>query len=453
MNRTRNIIIFVAVVAVVILFAVFAERGNHQSGLPVQIVTVKYGPFSVKLAENGVVMRPRTETIPTLVAGNIGSINVREGQHVTAGELLATISNPTLMFQAEGSQADYNSSVANVNTAQSNRQNAEVQYRAQAETAKSSLDLAQQVYNEDVALFANQAIPRNQLENDRAKLEQAQVTYDQAVQQVRIGAVSGYGQDSLIYAQANAHKSAITNAQDQQQLASTQIVAPFDGIIQTIATNTNDALRFIQVGDPVTAGQALFTIAASDNYIVRAEVDEQDIINVHVGQRALVSGEDFPGKTIPGHVSQIAPVATKSTDANSTAKQVLTTIVLDTSPSYLKDGMTADVDILTTDMPRALTVPNGAVVTQGSSSYVFVVVNSVARKRNVKIGAVSDTQTVILSGLQAGDKIVGQQNPGLTDGARVEALPNNGLPNSSSGATSGSTSGSVTVVAPAPNAT
>ena len=82
---------------------------------------------------------------------------------------------------------------------------------------------------------------------------------------------------------------------------------------------------------------------------------------MRLGQRANVSGQDFPGKTIRGHVAHIAPVAAKSTDPSSTAKQVLTTIALDSSPSFLKDGMTADVDILTTYIPNAVVVPNDAV--------------------------------------------------------------------------------------------
>lgn len=417
-TRTRNLLIILGAIVALIVIAVFARGGRH-AGLPVATATVTRGAFSVKLAESGVVMSPHSETIPSLVSGNLQSLDVQEGQHVVAGQLLATVYNPTLYFQAAGSQADYSSSVADVGTAHVNEENARVQYQAAVATAKSNLDLAQRIYDEDVTLFTNQAIPRNQLATDRAKLDQARVTYDQAVSQLRLGAVSGYGVDSVQYAQANARKAAIVNQQNQQQLAFTRVTAPFDGVIQSIASDTSDPLRPIRVGSPVTEGQALFTIASSDKYIVRAEIDEQDIINVRRGQRALVSGEDFPGKTIFGHVTLISPIATKSSDASSTAKQVLTTIGLDSSPAYLKDGMNVDVDVLTADMARAVTIPSEAIVTNGGSSYVFVVQRGIAHKRAIQTGASNDTRTVVLSGLAPGEVVVAQHYLGLTDGSGV----------------------------------
>jgi HlyD family secretion protein len=234
--------------------------------------------------------------------------------------------------------------------------------------------------------------------------------------------VTSYTGDSVQYAIAAAKKAQILNDQNQQQIAFTRITAPFDGEIQTVAAQTNDALRPLQPGDGVTAGQSLFTIAGGEGYIVRAEVDEQDIINVRLGQRANVSGQDFPGKTIVGRVAHIAPVATKSSDASSTAKQVLATIALDASPSFLKDGMTADVDILTTYVRDAIVVPNDAVSKIGSRSYVYVVKNGIARKRAIGVGKVSDTTTWVRSGLSPGDVIVTQTVVGLTDGRRVKPL-------------------------------
>ncbi|HEY1867657.1 MAG TPA: efflux RND transporter periplasmic adaptor subunit [Candidatus Cybelea sp.] len=422
MKRVRNLIVLFAALAIVVGIGVAASRRNAGAlAVPTQRVTRT--TFTVKLPENGVVMRPRTATIPTLLAGNIGQIYVKAGDVVAAGELLATIYNPTLEYTAAGSRADAVSASANVSTARVQERNARVGYQAQANTAKSSLDLAQQTYDADVTLFANKAIPRQQLDQDRAKLEQARIAYQQAEQQLKLGAVTSYTGDSVQYAIAAAKKAQILNAQNQQQIAFTRITAPFDGQIQTVAAQPNDALRALQSGDAVTAGQSLFTIAGGEGYIVRAEVDEQDIINVRLGQRANVSGQDFPGHTIVGRVAYIAPVATKSTDASSTAKQVLTTIALDASPSFLKDGMTADVDILTTYVRDAIVVRNDTVSKIGSRSYVYIVENGIARRRSIGVGKVSDTTTWVRSGLSPGDVIVAQAMVGLADGKRVKPLP------------------------------
>lgn len=418
MKRIRNLVLIALALAAVIAVAAVAGRRSGNA-LPVKTQVVKYGVFQIKLPENGVVQHPRAATVPTLVAGNIAAMYVHAGEFVPAGTVLARIDNPTLESDAASSAADYTSAVANIETSRVNEQNARVTYQAAVETARSNLREAERVYDADLTLYANRAIPRNQLDADRAKLDQMRVQYDQAVRQLQLGAVTGYGQNSVQYARAAAQKAAIVNAQNQQQLAFTRITAPFSGIVQSIATESGDPLTSLRAGDPVTAGQPLFTIAQGDRFIVKAEVDEQDIINVRPGQEALISGQDFPGRTIVGHVARIAPVATKSTDASSTARQVLTTIVLDQSPPYLKDGMSVDVDIVTLNLPHAILVPNDAIVKKGSKTYVYVVRKGVARERAVKTGKSSDTSTVILSGLSPGESIVTERNPLLHDGIAV----------------------------------
>lgn len=423
MKRTRNLIVVAAALALIVIVAVVASHRGSGRSMEVKLQKISLSTFSVKLPENGVVMRPLTATVPTLVAGNIGRIYVKAGDRVSAGQLLATIDNPTLEYNAAGSQADFNSAVANVSAARVQEQNARVGYQATVDTNKSALDEARRVYESDVTLFANKAIPRNQLDSDKAKLDQAQVAYDQSVQQARLGAISGYNGSSVQYAAATARKAQIVNAQNQQQLGFTRISAPFDGIVQTVASQASDPMRSLQPGDAVTEGEALFTIAGGGGYIVKAQIDEQDVINVRLGQRVNVSGQDFPGKTIPGVVARIAPVATKSTDASSTAKQVLATIALDSSPAYLRDGMTADVDILTTYVPHAVVVPNDAVIKEGSKSYVFVVTAGKAHKRPIVVGKAAETQTWVKSGLAPGETIVAAKAPGLTDGTRVTPMP------------------------------
>ena len=421
-KRIRNLIILVAAGVLVIVIAVFAGRGQRTT-TQVTVTTVKRTTFSTNLPETGTVQRPRVATIPALIAGNLEQIYVKAGDTVTAGQLLASIVNPTLAATAAGSQADYNSAAANISTARINEQNAKVSYQAAVETATTNLDEARRIYKADVNLYNNKAIPRNQLDVDKAKLDQAQVQYDQALRQLQLGAVTGYGQNSVQYAQAAAEKAAIVNQSNQQQLGFTRITAPVDGVIQTVASQPTDPLTSLRPGDPVTAGQPLFTIAAGGGFIVKAQVDEQDIINVKTGQRVKITGEDFPGKTLTGYVSSIAPVAIKSTDPSSTAKQVVTTIRLDGSPGFLRDGMSVDVDILTTDVRNAIVVPSAALNKDGKGSFVYIVRKGKLVKSYVVTASKNDTQTVVKSGLAPGDSIVSARNPVLHDGQAVTTMP------------------------------
>ena len=180
-----------------------------------------------------------------------------------------------------------------------------------------------------------------------------------------------------------------------------------------------DPLTPLRAGDAVTQGQALFSIAERGNFTVKAQVDEQDVINVHPGQEALVTSEDFPGKTLTGRVASVSPVAIRSTDASSTARQVLTTIVLNASPAFLRDGMSVDVDILTANLHNVLAVPSSAILRDGGKPFVYVVKNAKARKTPIRTGDSNDTQTIVLSGIGAGDRIITAKDPLLKDGSAV----------------------------------
>lgn len=419
-KRLRNILILVAVLVVIIAASILVNHGKNGS-LAVTIVTLKPQRFVVKLPENGILSRPGIQAIPALVGGNLGSLSVRAGQYVYAGKLLATVQNPSLQSSAASSQADYQSAVANISTARIDEQNSRVQYQGGVATAKSNLGEAQRIFNADASLFANKAIAKSQFDADRAKLDQARVAYHQALEQLKLGAVSGYGVNSVQSAKATAQKLQIVNSENQQQLGFTNIVAPFAGRILTVASTPSDSLAPIRVGDPVSTGQALFTISRGDAWIVRTKVDEQDVAQVHLGMRVRVSGEDFGKRKFYGRITAIAPTAQQSNDPSSTARQVLTTVQLDGQAPFFKDGMSVNVDILTTDMRSALSIPTTAIVRVKHKPFVYVVEKGIASKRAVVLGVDNGISTIIKSGVTAGESVVIKPSPLLTDKAHVMA--------------------------------
>ncbi|MBV9409231.1 MAG: HlyD family efflux transporter periplasmic adaptor subunit [Candidatus Eremiobacteraeota bacterium] len=500
MNRRRNILILIAgLVVIVVVGAVMARPQGKAT--TVGVVTASYTHFQTKLPETGYVERPETTTLAALVSGNLGQIYVRPGQHVSAGQLLATIDNPQLVDAELTARAAYEAAQGRARSAQqtnatlpaSNR-SAVVQAEASLEQARFALNQAIQdqragaqsglgyggtsaaqqraaadatvaqratdlsearrIADADRDLFAQKAIARNTLDQDLAKLAQAQVAYDQAkrdrdetyAQITRQSPVLAdrvraerdavtQAEAALASAQANAAQdksgdvqAALGDAQKAaedlryatDQVARLRIVAPYAGVVQTIATETTDTLRPLQPGDAVTSGQAIVTISADTGFVVRARVDEQDIANVRVGEGAIVSGEDLGTTTLPGHVVLIGAVAQKSDDPSNTARQVTTTIALDRTVPYLRDGMSVDVDIVTEDRAHVLALPADAIRHDANNKpFVLVVANGRTAKRMVKLGATSDTQALVLSGLKVGETVVGERNPGIVDAMRV----------------------------------
>lgn len=477
MNRNRNILIAAGGLVLLVLFAVLAGRGRHSAATTVKQQTIVTTAFVSKLPENGVVQRPRTQTLAATVGGNVASIFVRAGDRVQAGQLLATIDNPQIASTAQTSADAYRSAAAHAQSAQlqaraaliaartrltqaqadlANGSQSGLGYgggsaadqRAQAQAslsnARTNLADAQRVYLANKELYANKAISLDALQQSKVKYELAQTAADQAARSLRsLEGQQGRERGVLIenlqsaqqaYRQAQAASDATAAQADASragseyqfaadQAARTAIRAPFAGIVLSVASQPGDALRPIQPGDSVQPGQTIFTLGGDSAFIVRTKVDEQDIINVHVGQRANISGEDFPDKTLSGHVIAISPVAQKSDDPSSTARQIITTIRLDESPSYLRDGMSVDVDILTKDIRRALVIPNDAIVKEKGKAYVYVVGGGIAHKREIRITDSNDTQSIVRSGLHAGDVIVAEKPVDVTDAAPVAAAP------------------------------
>lgn len=332
--------------------------------------------------------------------------------------------------------------------------------RAQAEAnvsmATTSLREARRVYLAYRDLYGEKAVSRDQLDQTEAKYEQAQAAYNQArsartaletqltrshevlVDNLR-SANEGFaqaqaqleaarvqsGSGDVAAAQAEAARAESEFGFAREQAAAMQIRAPYDATVLNVASEKNDPLRPLQPGDAVEVGQPLLALAAQRGFVVRTRVDEQDVINVRLGQRVRITGEDFPGRTLSGRVVEIAPMAQRNGEAQAASRTVATTIVIDEPPSFLRDGMRANVDILTTDLPSAIAVPGEAVVRDSANTYVFVVRDGVARRQLVRVAAANENSSVIASGLRPGDVVVMRNVTALHDGdaVRIASLP------------------------------
>jgi RND family efflux transporter MFP subunit len=495
-NRRRNIIILAIALVAIIGIGAIAARPKGKP-VTVRVVTAAYTRYQTKLPMTGIVQRPQTQTLTALVPGNIQQIYVHPGQHVSGGQLLATISNPQLVNAEQTAHDAYVAAQGRARTAEATgstlptqNRSAVVQAQAALEQARFNLNQAitdqragtqsglgyggtsatqqraaadaavaqretdlreaTRIANADRDLYAQKAIAKNTLDADLAKLQQAQVAYDQAKRDRSETYAAITRQTPVLSDRVRAQRDAVTQAEaalaaarasasqdksgdvqaaradaDQRaadwryaadQVARLRITAPYPGVVQTIASQTADTLRQLQPGDTVTAGQPIMTISANSGFVVRAKVDEQDVAHVRAGQPATISGEDLGTTKLPGHVALVGAVAQKSDDPSNTARQVLTTVALDRAVPYLRDGMNVDVDIITLDKPHVLAVPADAVRRDANNKpYVLVVKADRTAKRSVTLGSTSDTQAVITAGLKAGERIVGERNAGIVD--------------------------------------
>jgi Cu(I)/Ag(I) efflux system membrane fusion protein len=173
------------------------------------------------------------------------------------------------------------------------------------------------------------------------------------------------------------------------------------------------------VGVAVQPGTVLFEVADLSQVWVTAEIHEQDISHIHVGQKARLQLTSFPGETHLGKVGFIYPIL----DSGSRTMRVRLEFKnkTDRDGPRLKPGMYGTVYL---DLPRTtgLMAPAEAIVDTGETHYLFVAKDGGHfEPRMVKVGARHQDRVEILSGVSEGETVVTTGNFLIDSESRLRA--------------------------------
>jgi RND family efflux transporter MFP subunit len=184
-----------------------------------------------------------------------------------------------------------------------------------------------------------------------------------------------------------------------EKLDNYTITAPMAGVVLR---------RDGEVGEIVDPGQVLYRVGVPRPLQVVAEVNEEDIPRVAVGQSVLLRSDAFLGRQLDGKVREMTPMG------DPVAKTYRIRIALpDDTP--LQVGMSVEANVVTREKAGALLIPSDAV--QGSS--VFVIAGDRVAKRSVEVG-IRGTRTIeILSGLGEDERIASPAPAEVADGSWV----------------------------------
>lgn len=192
-------------------------------------------------------------------------------------------------------------------------------------------------------------------------------------------------------------------AAQAQRLEYYKLVAPMDG---TVLKEDGE------VGDMVEPGTILYRIGLKKPLWVVADVNEEDIPRVKVGQRALLRTDAFAGQVLPGTVKQITPAG----DPVSKTFRVRIGLPDDTP---LLVGMSVEANIVSREKRDVVLVPAHAVV----DNNVFIIDDGRARLRKVEIGIRGTGFVEILKGVSEGDIVASPATANIKDGSRVRTAP------------------------------
>jgi HlyD family secretion protein len=179
----------------------------------------------------------------------------------------------------------------------------------------------------------------------------------------------------------------------QQQLSQATIVSPFTGVVSSLG---------LTVGQQATAGSSAAAVGVINptGHGVTLSVDVTKIRQVKVGEKAIV----VPDGSATPLAATVSSVGAAPTASGSTAYDVQ--LAFTPNPTTLRDGIQAAVTITTTQAVKALAVPTSAVNHRGALSYVLVPNGSTTKVQIITVGSVGATYTQVISGLNAGQRVV-----------------------------------------------
>jgi RND family efflux transporter MFP subunit len=187
-----------------------------------------------------------------------------------------------------------------------------------------------------------------------------------------------------------------------QRLEYFKVMAPMDG---TVLKEDGE------VGDMVEPGTILYRIGLDKPLWVVAEVNEEDIPRVHVGQRALLRTDAFANQVLPGVVKQITPAG------DPVAKTFRVRIGLpDDTP--LRVGMSVEANIVSREKPDAILVPANALV----DNSLFIIETGRARRCKVEIGIRGTGFVEVVKGVAEGELVASPATTNIKDGSRVRSV-------------------------------
>ena len=360
---------------------------------------VTVGDMVQTLVASGHVQSPHRIDVSAQITSTVVAVAVHEGEHVKQGQLLLTL-------ESREAQAGLQQALASVAQAQTHLRQlhelsepvaalAQSQAQTNLQSAENTFKRTQQLYEQAFVGASAKEEAERQL-----RLAKAQVLINQ--QQWHSVQASG---TEVANANAVLQQSLASLGTAQAKLAYTRILAPRSGIL--IARN-------IEAGDGVQAGKVLLVLSPDGATELVVNIDEKNLRWVHVGQTALASADAFADQRFPAEVMFINPGVDPLRGSVEVRLKVLH------APAFLTQDMTVSVDIEVAKRSAALHIPMTALHNSDKAlPWVLVVRNHEAIQVPVAVGLQSKNIAEVLSGLQAGERLVPVAEAGIHAGSRL----------------------------------
>lgn len=408
LKKYRVLLILLLVIAVGAGAFWFNRNRNANAVSTYQTTPIQRGKLTATIGATGTVRAKQTAILVWQAAGTVDTVNVKVGDNVPSGFVMAFLSKASLPQSIILAEADLASAQKTLDDLL-NSDTARAQAAIALRDAQAAYDLAKKrrdgldgliditeivtkkrntpfgvIEVKETKTYKGYADKTTIAKSDeqlalaQARLDDAQRTYDRLT--------SG---NSVEITSAEARISA---AQATLNLA--RVTTPFGGIVTE---------SYPLPGDLVGAGTAAFRIDDLSSLLVDVNVSEVDINSVAVGQPVTLTFDAILGRQYNGLVVEVAQTGTITAGVVS----FKVTVELTDADLSVKPGMTAAVNITVKELTDVLLVPNRAVRLSEGERVVYILENDQPVKKTIRLGSSSDTMSVLAGGdVQEGDFVI-----------------------------------------------
>jgi HlyD family secretion protein len=183
------------------------------------------------------------------------------------------------------------------------------------------------------------------------------------------------------------------------------IRAPMDGMVVMQTTYRGGDMYQIEVGDRLSPGQPFMRVVDPASMQLDATMNQAESQVVRLGQRATVRFDAFPDIVVKGRVQAVGALAIGGRRVNFNVRNVAVRLALETVDPRVIPDLTASADVATSEPAGGLIVPREALSGSGGKTIVYVRQGDAFVAREVEIAGATNTQAVVVSGIQEGEEI------------------------------------------------
>lgn len=333
------------------------------------VVLQKPGVNSASLNASGYIVAQRKAAIASKGTGRLVFLGVVEGDHVKKNQIIARLENDDILAQLDEAKANLKLIEADMISIKNNYQR-EIELFDKKLSSEQSLELAEASYKRILA----------SAEIIKARIKQLEVA-----------------------------------------LENTIIRSPFDGTILTKNAEVGEIVA--PFGGGINSKTAVVTVADMNSLLVETDVSESNIEKIKPNQDCQIILDAYPEKSYQGYVFKIVPTADRS------KATVLVKVGFKEYDSRVLPEMSAKVTFFTEkidpdifEQKQLLIIPEKSIITEGNSSFVYRVIDNKAKRTEIKIGDRLGSYVEVISGLNAGEKIINEINDQIKDGDEVKIV-------------------------------